>query len=230
MDRGGYAVVGLLCLGLALGPNGARAEDNDIQQGAHESIYHRKVKGVFWIEGTVGPSQYDLNRFASRIKVSVPSSTGQTDLNLGTVKLNGLQYGGALGLKTGPLMLGIRYKTADYDTFSLNTASLDFQFLIRTPYVHPMIRFALNYHWVDGQKLGIAIYDENLLNSKVNGGGATLGAGLRIPIIRYLSLAAAVDFSGIGLYVRGDSSAGIRIQGGLAGLQIAGTFALTLHI
>ena len=58
----------------------------------------------------------------------------------------------------------------------------------------------------------------------------TLGAGVRIPIVRWMSFVASFDWSFVGLSVRGDDpSTGNRFQSWIGGQQLAGTFALTFH-
>ena len=51
------------------------------------------------------------------------------------------------------------------------------------------------------------------------------GAGLRIPIIRWMSFAATFDWSLIGLWFQGGPSG----SSGVLGQQLGGTFALTFH-
>jgi len=70
-------------------------------------------------------------------------------------------------------------------------------------------------------------------NVRSHGGGATIGAGLRIPIVRWVSIAADFDYSVIGLVFQGNetlSGTGAKVTAGTAGTAIAGTFALTFHL
>jgi hypothetical protein len=67
-----------------------------------------------------------------------------------------------------------------------------------------------------------------LSNTDVDGGGVTLGAGVRIPIIRWISFAATFEWTAIGLAVRGDTATG-SFKSGIAGQQLGGIFALTFH-
>lgn len=75
--------------------------------------------------------------------------------------------------------------------------------------------------------------DSFVTNVRSHGGGATLGAGLRIPIVKWVSIAADFDYSIIGLVFQGTetlSGNGAKITAGTAGTAIAGTFALTFHL
>ena len=202
------------------------------------SIYRKKVGGVFFIEATAGPTKYNANRLANNIPVP-----GELASEIPQIKLSGPEYGGAAGFRMGIFTLGARMRVADYDAFKLKTVGLDMNFLIRVPYVHPYIRLGLNYNWLSGDKAALLPQDPRLSYSglKANGAGATLGLGIRIPIIKYLSIAAGVDVSMVGLYIRGDATVTpdpnrpdineITSQdGGAFGLQTSGIFALTLHI
>jgi hypothetical protein len=56
---------------------------------------------------------------------------------------------------------------------------------------------------------------------------------LRIPIVRWVSIAADFDYSIIGLVFRGTETVtgtGATVTAGTAGTAIAGTFALTFHL
>jgi len=70
-----------------------------------------------------------------------------------------------------------------------------------------------------------------LTNVKSHGGGASIGVGLRIPLVKWLSIAADFDYSIIGLVFQGNvTGTGARVTAGTAGTAIAGTFALTVHL
>jgi hypothetical protein len=73
---------------------------------------------------------------------------------------------------------------------------------------------------------------ENLVgNVRSHGGGASIGAGLRIPIVKWVSIAADFDYSIIGLVFQGSETVtGGTFTAGTAGTAIAGTFALTFHL
>jgi hypothetical protein len=108
---------------------------------------------------------------------------------------------------------------------------LDLGFLIRAvPYVHPSIRVGFNYYTTTGG-LVIPGFDNLVSNVRSHGGGASLGAGLRIPIVKWLSIAADFDYSIIGLVFQGnETTTGGSFTAGTAGTAIAGTFALTVHL
>ena len=101
---------------------------------------------------------------------------------------------------------------------------LDMQGTFRfIPYVHPMIRVSLGYaKMLDGNPYGLTNVD--------NGGvSVTLGAGLRIPIVRWMSFLASFDWTFVGLSMRGDQLDGSRAQSWILGQQLGGTLALTFH-
>ena len=194
------------------------------------SIYRKRVGGILWLEGTAGPTRYKPTSLANEL----PLPEGAAEM-IPDITLNGPEFGGAIGLRAGIFTIGARFKSADYDIFKLKTAALDMGFLIRVPYVHPYIRLAFNYNWLKGDMASLlpvlpgVTYD----GLKGNGGGATVGLGIRIPVIKYLSISAGVDVSAIALYIRGNAIvAGMteKQKGGAIGLQTSGIFALTLHI
>ncbi|MEM8605952.1 MAG: hypothetical protein AAGF92_02555 [Myxococcota bacterium] len=192
-------------------------------------VYNKVVGGLVWLEGTIGPSQFNVTKFRSlnlvpaEIAAQVPS-----------VVVSGPEFGASLKIRAGSVVVGGNFQWADYEPFDLITAGLGFEFLIRAvPYVQPTIKFGLNYNTTRG---GLAIPQipggpslADLTNVRTDGGGASIGLGLRIPIVKWVSLAAEFDYSVIGLAVRGDL-AGDSFTGGTAGTAIAGTFALTIHL
>lgn len=192
-------------------------------------VYDKRVGGLVWLEATAGPSRFDVTRF--RNLNLVPDAVAA---QVPSVVVSGPQFGGSLKLRAGSVVVGGNFQLADYEPFDLITAGLGFEFLIRAvPYVQPTIRLGLNYNTTRG---GLAIPEvpggpdlDALTNVRTNGGGASIGLGLRIPIVKWVSLAADFDYSIIGLSVRGNV-AGESFTGGTAGTAIAGTFALTIHL
>ena len=150
-----------------------------------------------------------------------------------SVVVSGPEFGAALRFRAGSSTIGARFKRADYEPFDLTSIGLDLGFLVRAvPYVHPSIRLGFNYYTTTG---GLVLPGLQGLVSNVrsHGGGTTLGVGLRIPIIRWISIAADFDYSIIGLVFRGDvnlAGTSQSITAGTAGTAIAGTFALTFHL
>jgi hypothetical protein len=182
-------------------------------------VYCKKVQGTLWIEGTAGPARYNLTKF--RAFNLLDEETGQLQPN---VIVSGGEYGAALGAQLKVFSIGVRFKYAKLGLFDLITAGLDFGFLVkRTPYVHPYARFGLNYHTTRGGSPipGLERIDEN---QKVYGAGASIGAGIRVPVIKWISIAIGFDYSFIALYVTGDVYETFAVGG-----EIAGTFALTVH-
>ena len=179
-----------------------------------KSPYYKKVQGWLWIEGFAGPSSYDPDKFTSI--GSLPNAP----------KLNGPEYGFAVLLGLGGFEIGAFYRQANYSAYKLMKVGLDMQGTFRfVPYVHPIVRIDLFYsRTFDGNP-----YGTSLASANVDGGGFTLGAGLRIPIIRWMSFAATFDWSMIGLAIRGTDSGGNSVDGGVLGQQLGATFALTFH-
>ena len=74
-------------------------------------------------------------------------------------------------------------------------------------------------------------FDNLVSNVRSRGGGATIGTGLLIPLVKWISIAANFDYSIIGLVFRGNENVtGSSFTAGTAGTAIAGTFALTFHM
>ena len=144
------------------------------------SIYYKRVKGLLWLEGIAGVSSYDPDRFGSF-----------SGLQVGAPKQRGPEFGGMAGLGLGGLVFGAVYRQANYDTFKLMKIGLDIQGVFRyMPYVHPMIRIDMFYaRTFDGSPYLL------LDNVSSNGGGFTLGGGIRVPIVRWVSFSATFDWS-----------------------------------
>lgn len=175
------------------------------------SVYYKKVQGLLWLEAFVGPSTYDPDQFAA---LDLSGATQNAP------KLRGPEAGFAFGVGLGGFWLGAFYRQANYDVYKLMKVGLDIQGIFRfVPYVHPMIRIDMFYsRTFAGNPYGLTT------NPDVDGGGFTLGAGLRIPIIRWMSFAATFDWSMIGLAIRTDTE-----KSGVLGQQLGATFALTFH-
>ena len=175
------------------------------------SPYYKKVKGWLWLEGVAGPSSYDPDQFGA--------------LNLGGArpggapKLKAPQVGFSLGTGFGGgFFLGWYYRQANYSEYKLMKTGVEFQPTIRIPYVHIMFRIDIGYaKMFSGNAWG-------LTDASTGGLDTTFGVGLRIPVVRWISIAVNFDWSYIGLSVR---SAGQSSW--VSGQQLAGTFALTFH-
>ncbi|MBW2222977.1 MAG: hypothetical protein JRF54_01955 [Deltaproteobacteria bacterium] len=206
------------------GSNGEVVEDVPEKTKA----YDKKVGGRVWLEATAGPSRFNVTQF--RTLDIIPENLQSL---IPRVVVRGPEFGAALRFRAGSSTIGVRFKRADYDPFDLTSVGLDLGFLIRAiPYVHPSIRLGFNYYTTSG---GLAIpgLDNLLTNVKSHGGGASMGVGLRIPIVKWLSIAADFDYSIIGLVFQGNETltgTGARVTAGTAGTAIAGTFALTVHL
>jgi len=207
------------------GPKASTEPDDD---GEKRKAYDKRVGGIVWLEATAGPSRFDATRFRS-LDI-VPAEFAAL---IPSVVVSGPEFGAALKFRAGSSTIGARFKRADYEPFDMTSVGLDLGFLIRAvPYVHPSIRLGFNYYTTTG---GLVIPGiENLItNVRSHGGGASIGAGLRIPIVRWISIAADFDYSIIGLVFRGTETvtgSGATVTAGTAGTAIAGTFALTFHL
>ena len=188
--------------------------------------YDKRVGGKVWLEATAGPSRFNATQF--RTLDFVPAGVQSLIPN---VVVRGPEFGAALRFRAGSSTIGARFKRADYEPFDLTSIGLDLGFLIRAvPYVHPSIRLGFNYYTTTGG-LVIPGFDNLVNNVRSNGGGASIGAGLRIPIVKWISIAADFDYSIIGLVFRGNETVtGSSFTAGTAGTAIAGTFALTIHL
>lgn len=189
-------------------------------------VYDKKVGGLVWLEATAGPSRFNVTQFRS-LDFIPPEIASQ----IPSLVVSGPEFGAAVKFRSGSTTVGGHFKKSDYDPFDLITVGLDFGFMIRAvPYVHPTIKLGLNYYTTTG---GLAVpgFENLLTNVRTDGGGASLGLGLRIPIVKWVSVAADFDYSIIGLAIRGNETVtGRSITGGTAGTAIAGTFALTIHL
>ncbi len=208
------------------GPNEGTGEAEDTAE--KRKVYEKRVGGIVWLEATAGPSRFDATRF--RTLDIIPAEVASLIPN---IVVSGPEFGAALRFRTGASTIGVRFKRADYEPFDMTSIGLDLGFLIRAvPYVHPSIRLGFNYVTTTGG-LVIPQIESFVTNVRSQGGGATIGAGLRIPIVRWVSIAADFDYSIIGLVFRGTETVtgtGAQITAGTAGTAIAGTFSLTFHL
>ncbi|MBT8452628.1 MAG: hypothetical protein KJO40_11725 [Deltaproteobacteria bacterium] len=188
-------------------------------------VYCKVVKGKMWIEGTFGPAKFNATKFRT---INLLEDFGG---NLSPkVVVKGPEYGAAIGAQFKIFSIGARFKYAKFEPFDLLTAGVDMGFLVkRVPFVHPYARLGLYYNTTRGGTV-IPVLDQLLENTKTNGGGASLGVGVRVPVIKWLSVAIGFDYTFIGLYVKGfDPAEGEDFSNGTIGGEISGTFALTVH-
>ena len=188
--------------------------------------YDKKVGGKVWLEATAGPSRFNATQF--RTLDFIPAGVQAL---IPRVVVSGPEFGAALRFRVGSTTIGARYKRADYEPFDMTSVGLDLGFLIRAvPYVHPSIRLGFNYYTTTGG-LVLPGFESLVSNVRSNGGGASIGVGLRIPIVKWISIAAGFDYSIIGLVFQGNETVtGGSFTAGTAGTAIAGTFALTIHL
>jgi hypothetical protein len=188
-------------------------------------VYCKVVKGMLWIEGTVGPAKFNATKFRT---FNLLEDVGG---NLSPqVVVSGPEYGAAIGAQFELFSIGARFKYAKFDPFDLLTAGIDMGFLVkRVPFAQPYARFGLYYNTTRGGTV-VPLLDQLLENPKTNGGGVSIGAGVRVPVIKWLSIAIGFDYTFVALYVNGfNPSDGEDFSNGTIGGEIAGTFALTVH-
>ena len=211
--------------GIRLTGPGELAQEDTPQE---RKVYEKRVGGFVWLEATAGPSRFDVTRF--RTLDIVPA---EVQALIPSVVVSGPEFGAALRFRAGSSTIGARFKRADYEPFDLTSIGLDLGFLVRAvPYVHPSIRLGFNYYTTTGG-LVIPALQGLLTDVRSHGGGATIGVGLRIPIVRWISLAADFDYSIIGLVFQGTETVtgtSQPVTAGTAGTAIAGTFAVTFHL
>ena len=188
-------------------------------------VYCKVVKGTLWIEGTIGPAKFNATKFRT---INLLEDFGG---NLSpSVVVSGPEFGAAIGAQLDLVSVGARFKYANFDPFNLITVGFDLGFLVKqVPFVHPYARLGLFYNTTTGGTV-IPLLDQILENTKTNGGGVSIGAGVRVPCIKWLSVAIGFDYTFIGLYVKGFNPAeGEDFSNGTIGGEISGTFALTVH-
>jgi len=188
-------------------------------------VYCKVVKGTLWIEGTFGPAKFNATKFRT---INLLEDVGG---NLSpSVVVKGPEFGVAIGAQFKVFSIGGRFKYAKFDPFDLITAGVDFGFLVkRVPFVAPYARFGLYYNTTRGGTV-IPLLDQILENTKTNGGGASIGAGVRVPVIKWLSVAIGFDYTFVALYVKGfDPNENEDFSNGTIGGEISGTFTLTVH-
>lgn len=208
-------------------PAGAPPEQTPSKEAPKEEDkrgpYYKKVQGWLWIEVFAGPSSYDPDKFGSLSVQGVGNAP----------RLRGPQFGFAVGTAFGgPFFLGAYYRQANYTdappglAYKLMKVGVDMQGNLRfIPYVHPIFRLDIGYaRTFSGNPYG-------LTNADVDGLDFTLGVGIRVPLVRWMSLAATFDWSFVGLSVRGDdpNDPSTRFRSWIGGQQLALTIALTFH-
>jgi len=188
-------------------------------------VYCKVVKGMLWIEGTFGPAKFNATKFRT---INLLEDFGG---NLSPqVVVKGPEYGAAIGAQFKLFSIGARFKYAKFDPFDLLTAGIDMGFLVkRVPFAHPYARLGLYYNTTRGGTV-IPLLDQLLQDTKTNGGGVSIGAGVRVPVIKWLSVAIGFDYTFVALYVTGfDPSENEDFGNGTIGGEISGTFTLTVH-
>ena len=100
------------------------------------SAYYKKVKGWLWIEGFLGPTSYDPDKFGSLSLAGVPNAP----------RVKGLEGGFSAFLGLGGFEIGGFYRQADYTQYKLMKVGLEIQGTFRfIPYVHPIVRMDIGF-------------------------------------------------------------------------------------
>jgi hypothetical protein len=188
-------------------------------------VYCKVVKGMLWIEGTFGPAKFNATKFRT---INLLEDFGG---NLSpSVVVSGPEFGAAIGAQFKLFSIGARFKYAKFDPFDLLTVGVDMGFLVkRVPFAHPYARLGLYYNTTRGGTV-IPVLDQLLEDTKTNGGGVSIGAGVRVPVIKWLSVAIGFDYTFVALYVTGfDPIENEDFGNGTIGGEISGTFTLTVH-
>ncbi len=188
-------------------------------------VYCKVVKGMLWIEGTFGPAKFNATKFRT---INLLEDFGG---NLSPkVVVSGPEFGAAIGAQLKLFSIGARFKYAKFDPFDLLTVGIDMGFLVkRVPFAHPYARLGLYYNTTRGGTV-IPVLDQLLEDTKTNGGGVSIGAGVRVPVIKWLSVAIGFDYTFVALYVTGfDPIENEDFGNGTIGGEISGTFTLTVH-
>jgi len=192
--------------------------DRNQEENEAKSAYSKTVQGKMWVEAFVGPSSYDPDRFGAGNPFF-----GLVDLDIPKVK--GPEFGAGFGgaLADQLVFLGATYRQANYEidagrgSYKLMKVGADVQFVFRfVPYVHPLIRTGVGYARLFGGNLSAN-------DAKTNGLYFTLGFGVRVPIVRWVSFVGTFDWSRVTIYPK--DGAGFSLEGS----QLGGTFGLTLH-
>jgi hypothetical protein len=196
-------------------PDGEAVTQPPEPEAKKRSVYYRKARGWLWIEGLVGVSAYDPDSFGSLSAAAIENAP----------RVTGPEYGFAFGTPFGgPFFLGFFYRQASYGEYKLLKKGLDMQGSIMIPYVHIILRGSIGYaRTFQGNPYGL----ENVDNRGV---AFTGGFGVRIPIIRWISLASTFDWTYIALSMRGDNPIdGSSVHSWINGQQFGLTFALTFQ-
>ncbi len=203
----------------------ASAPEDEDDPDCLTKVYCKVVKGMLWVEGTVGPAKFNATKF--RTINLLEDFGGELQPR---VIVSGPEYGVAIGAQFELFSIGGRFKYANFDPFDLLTVGFDMAFLVKqVPFAHPYARLGLFYNTTkDGTP--IPLLDQILDDPKTRGGGASIGAGVRVPVIKWLSVAIGFDYTFIGLHVKGfNPNTGDDFSNGTIGGEISGTFALTVH-
>ena len=191
-------------------------------------IYSKRVGKIIWIEGTIGQSWFHPTRFLGLLD-SIPETIGTI---IPDIRLQGPEAGAALRFRKGAAAVGVSFKVAFYDDFDLITTGFDSQFMIRAvPYVTPYLNFALNYNQTQNEQAFPGL--EALIGGdfKGNGLGASLGIGLRVPVIKWISMAGEFNYTVVAMALRGQELiTGNRFVAGTLGDKFAANFILTFHL
>ena len=115
---------------------------------------------------------------------------------------------------------GWYYRQANYNQYKLRKTGVDIQIALGR-YVQPVFRFSGGYAQIFGGDAS------SILTSGSGGGSTGLGFGLRIPIIRWISLTAIADYNWTFFLMSEELPNGTT---GVIGGQLTGSFGLTFQV
>jgi hypothetical protein len=98
-------------------------EAQPVEKKKKKGPYYKKVQGLLWLEGLVGFTSFDPDKFGG---ISI---TGGTDED--APKVTGPEFGFAVGVGLGGFYLGGFYRQANYDAYKLAKVGLDIQGILR---------------------------------------------------------------------------------------------------
>jgi len=203
------------------------ARTTDSTEPAEKGAYSKKVQGKLWLEGFVGPTSYNPDRFG--IRYDDDFGGGHIGGELGIPRVIAPEFGGAIGgaLADQVIFIAATYRQANYreptgGSFKMMKVGVDLQLAAtKVPYLHPLVRFGGGYARYFGG-------DFSTLGLKTNGFYFNAGAGVRIPIVRWVSIFGIFDWNFVSVTPSGNEGPN-DLNVFISGSQLGGTFGLTLH-
>lgn len=193
------------------------APDPNWQWRREHRPYRPKVGGLLWLEAFAGPSFFDPDQYTKFLNNPPPSMYAP--------RLKGPEVGAVAGVSTARsarkavYSFGWFYRQANYTAYKLMKTGVDFQ-ITGARYVQPLMRVSAGYMKLFGGDAS------TVLVSGSDGASLGLGFGLRIPIVRWISLVASADYTWTFVVLDEKLSDGTT---SVVGGQLSGNFGLTFH-